>query len=48
MKKLNSYDQLVAQRKRAELAPKIILFFVALFPVLMVAHVIGQKLAGGV
>jgi len=48
MKKVHSYDQFVAQRKRAEFAPKIVLFFVALIPALMICQVIGQKLAEGV
>jgi len=46
-KRVALYSQLEAQRKRREMAPKVVLFFVALIPALMICQVIGQKLAGG-
>jgi hypothetical protein len=46
-KRASGYEQIVAQRKRRELAPKVVMFFVALIPALMICQVIGQKLAEG-
>jgi len=46
-KRVSLYSQLEAQRKRRELAPKVVMFFVALIPALMICQVVGQKLAEG-